>query len=255
MCLILLSYRQRPQYPFIFLSNRDEFYARPSSSASFWESHPSLLAGKDLEKAGTWLGITRQGRFSAVTNFRDPSSTKTGTLSRGELVRDYLLGEMPPEQYLNEIAKKKDQYNGFNLLVGNQDQLSYYSNHDNHIHTLKAGLYGVSNHLLDTPWPKVTRGKQLLSDLITSQKTVSIEKCLDLLSDKTPFKDEELPDTGISLKEERHLSPIFISTQAYGTRASTVILIDHLGRVTFVEKYYLFESQQWKKHQFQFFIS
>ena len=162
MCLILFAYEQHPEYRLVFAANRDEVYDRPTCSLAFWRDHPTILAGRDLQGHGTWLGITRTGRLAAVTNYRDPGRQKETAVSRGLLVRDFLLDTRSPEQYLNRISRIKDRYNGFNLLLGDRTELYYYSNRGDGMRRISAGLYGISNRLLDTPWPKVQKGKAKL---------------------------------------------------------------------------------------------
>ena len=255
MCLILFAYRQHPHYPLILLSNRDEFYNRPTAPASFWETAPEVLAGQDLQNEGTWLGITRQGRFAAVTNYRDPKSEKKTASSRGWLTRDFLNTSVTPQAYLEAVAQDGQAYSGFNLLVGDRETLWYYSNQGSGVQSLKPGIYGLSNHLLDTPWPKVEYGKTEFSKNLAPQELPPTETFLQILATSTPFPDEHLPDTGIGLAMERILSPLFIRTPTYGTRASTVLWIDQRDHVTFVEKSRVPDSKEWQTAHFQFEIT
>ncbi|MDZ7695110.1 MAG: NRDE family protein [Balneolaceae bacterium] len=243
MCLIAFSYQQHPSYDFIFIANRDEFYGRPTRPAQFWEDHHSLLAGKDLKEGGTWMGITERGRFSALTNYRNPSTRKEDAPSRGHLVLDYLKGGNPPELYLRRLHPKADKYNGFNLLVGAPGNLMYYSNKSNQATALDAGLYGLSNDVLDTSWPKTKQAKQQLSAVI-QQDEDSIDKdaLFEILQNEKQAADDQLPDTGIPKELERAVSPIFIKTEKYGTRSSTIVLISKEGEVTFEERRYKKEA-------------
>ncbi len=239
MCLLVLSYKQHPVYDLVFATNRDEFYGRDTRAAQFWDEEPSVLAGKDLQAGGTWLGVTKEGKFSALTNYRDPSLQKEDPPSRGHLVLNFLKGDQNPEQYLKDIDNNASQYNGFNLLVGNlaEDSLMYYSNQQQKLRKLEPGLYGLSNKLLDTPWPKVQKAKEELRK-ITGKEDISEEALFKLLKDHERAPDDQLPDTGISKELERAVSPIFIKTENYGTRNSTVILVDKNGEVTFEERRY-----------------
>lgn len=239
MCLLVFSYKQHPDYELIFATNRDEFYERPTRPAQFWDKYPAVLAGKDLEAGGTWLGITKEGRFSALTNYRDPSIQKEDPPSRGHLVLNYLKGDKKTDQYLQEVDKKANLYNGFNLLAGNlnKSKIMYYSNRQQEIKKLDAGLYGLSNKLLDTPWPKVQKAKNDLRSIINTGK-VTEEKLFNLLKNDQTAPDEDLPDTGIPQELEKAVSPIFIKTERYGTRNSTIILIDKSGHVLFEERRY-----------------
>lgn len=235
MCLIFVAVDAHPEYRIVIAANRDEFYDRPSAPASFWPDAPQLLAGKDLRSGGTWLGVTRTGRMAAVTNYRDPESIRAEAPSRGKLVADFLLGRDRPVPYLKEISAKAHRYNGFNLLVGQNENFYYYSNRARGIRALGTGIHGLSNHLLDTPWPKVEKGKQALRALLTGE-SICPEDLFHFLLDRTAAPDELLPDTGVGLEMERMLSPVFICSPGYGTRSSTVILLDRTGKVTFVEK-------------------
>lgn len=243
MCLLVFSYRQHPVYNFIFASNRDEFYGRPTRAASFWEEYPSILAGKDMKAGGTWMGITKGGDFSALTNYRDPSIQKENPPSRGHLVLNFLTNSNSPEEYLHHIDQKSEKYNGFNLLAGNLNQLMYYSNREKQLHNLSPGLYGLSNKLLDTPWPKVQKAKAELQSIVQSEE-IPVEALFDLLQYDLPAPDEQLPDTGIPKDLERAVSPIFIKTDTYGTRNSTVVLVDKSGKVTFEERRFKNGSQE-----------
>ncbi len=241
MCVIYFSYKQHPKYPFILLANRDEFYERPTQKAEFWQDYPNILAGRDLVGKGTWLGITKSGRFSAVTNFRDPNQEK-GTLSRGNLVADFLKQEICAEEYLSGIKSKVGKFTGFNLLVGeinsDRNELFYYSNRENKIVELEKGLYGLSNHLLDTPWEKVAHGKESFKKLIEGESLCK-EKFFELLSNKSLAKDEDLPETGIGYEREKVLSSIFIETPIYGTRCSTVLTFDKDFKSDFEERVFV----------------
>jgi uncharacterized protein with NRDE domain len=236
MCLLLMALNRHSAYPLILLANRDEYYERPSASARFWKEAPAVLAGKDLRAGGTWLGISRDGRIAAVTNYRDPSSMKADAPSRGRLVSGFLLGHREPLDYLDSLGKGAGRYNGFNLIVGEKGRLYWHSNRGQEAQLLKPGMYGLSNHLLDTPWPKVARGKNALARLLSLKADPSLEELFGILADRTIADDASLPHTGVDLEWERILSPIFIASPVYGTRSSTVLLIDAGNRVTFVEK-------------------
>lgn len=233
MCLIVFAYRIHPQYPLIVAANRDEFYRRPAAPATFWPDYPQVLAGTDLEHGGTWMGITRSGRFGAITNYRDPAAVRSNVRSRGALVRNFLIGTLSPTDYLAQAHAQRKDFNAFNLLVGSADELLYYSNRTGIIQSLAPGLYGLSNHLLDTPWPKVVAAKNALYNCLD----IPTSDCLFALlaNDQRP-PDELLPTTGVSLDWERTLSSIFIQSPDYGTRCSTVLLQDQSGLVTFIER-------------------
>jgi len=236
MCLILISHDQHPQYPLVIAANRDEYYSRPAQPACFWKKDPRLLAGCDLQAGGTWLGVDRQGRFAAVTNYRDPETNKAKTLSRGCLVIDFLQHGQSAKECLQEYRRKLHEYNGFNLLA--RDKTGFYclASRDGSLSSLNPGLYGCSNDLIDTPWPKVEKGKRELEQIITGRTTIDCEEIFELLSDRGGFADALLPDTGVGLDLERMLAPVFITSDDYGTRCSTVVLIDSGGKLTFIER-------------------
>lgn len=236
MCLILAAYDCHPEYFLIVAANRDEFYSRPSARAYFWEENPAVLAGKDLEHQGTWLGVTRRGRFAALTNYRDPASTRANARSRGMLVRDYLLTSVEPTDYIAAVNTVREEYNGFNLMVMNKKNMWYYSGRTGQTGKISPGIYGLSNHLLDTPWPKVVKGKNALRHTLEKAGEGLVENLFGLLSDREQAGDADLPQTGVSLEWERLLSSIFIQSEIYGTRSSTVLLIGRNGRVRFYER-------------------
>jgi len=235
MCLILFAWRSHALFPLVLAANRDEFYERPSAPASFWEEAPDLLAGRDLREGGTWLGITRSGKFAAVTNYRDPASLKPQAPSRGALVSGYLLGREGPQDYLDRIQQDADRFNGFNLFVGDSSDLFYFSNRGDR-RLLEPGVYGVSNGLLDTQWPKVERGKAAFRDLLDRKRELSPEPFFELLADRNRPPDASLPETGVGLEWERILSPLFIESPVYGTRSSTVLFVDRHGWATFEQR-------------------
>jgi len=235
MCLIVFSYKQHPKYDLILAANRDEEYARPTREAKFWDEYPDILAGKDIKAGGTWFGVTRGGSFAALTNFRDPTIQKENPPSRGHLVLNYLKSSKTPDEYLKQVDSEANRYMGFSLLVGTPRQLHYYSNQQQKILQLDSGLYGLSNHLLDTPWPKVQRAKQGLQELTKNEK-VSMEALFDLLTDDRQAPDDELPSTGVPREIEKKVSPVFIKGENYGTRCSTVLLLSKNGEVTFAER-------------------
>ncbi|MFZ5564590.1 MAG: NRDE family protein [Thermodesulfobacteriota bacterium] len=237
MCLIFIASQYHARYPLIIAANRDEFYDRPTAPVAFWDDYPHVAAGRDKKAGGTWLGITTGGRFAAVTNFRDPRHVNPDAPSRGGLVSDYLTGSLTPEKYLLNLQKEGRPYNGFNLVAGSLDDgVFYYSNREKRVRRISPGLHGLSNHLLDTPWPKVETGRQKIKSLLDGDKTFFPEDLLALLSDTAAPPDDRLPDTGVGLAWERVLSPMFIYSPDYGTRSSSVILVDADRRVRFVER-------------------
>jgi uncharacterized protein with NRDE domain len=238
MCLILIAFRTHPQYPLILAANRDEFYDRPTAPASFWETKPRILAGKDLKSGGTWLGISRKGRIAALSNFRDPRSVKDDSPSRGSLVTKFLLGAFPAAEYLEAMQQHAEDYNGFSMIFGDWQQLYIYSNKGAIAPRLQPGIHGLSNHLLDTPWPKVVHGKNALATVLAKGGEPPVEELFALLADSSMPADNLLPDTGIGLEWERLLAPLFISGPTYGTRSSTVLMIDQDAIASFFERTY-----------------
>lgn len=237
MCLILFAWQTHPEIPLIVAANRDEELDRPTAPARFWEDRPGILAGRDLVGGGTWMGVTQGGRFAALTNYRDPSESREGKESRGHLVADYLTGNLSPRSYLEQAADKGDRFPGFNLLVGNREELWYFSNRKEGVSRVTPGIHGLSNAFLDTPWPKVIRGKEGMAACI-HQDQPDPSCFFEVLADSEPAPDPELPDTGVGLELERGLSPALIRLPGYGTRASTVLTMGREGKVFFTERTY-----------------
>ncbi|WP_010093898.1 NRDE family protein [Ornithinibacillus scapharcae] len=253
MCLILFQFQQHSNYKLVLAANRDESYNRPTAPAQFWEDEPNVLAGRDLLQMGTWLGISTSGRFAGLTNYRHPDHFKSGKLSRGEIVTNFLIGNETSYEYLHKQVKRKDDYVGYNILVGSPNELKYYSNVEDKIIKVQPGIHGLSNHFLDTPWPKVEIGKKKLQSYLEQVETVDPEELFSILADSEEASVDELPDTGIGLELERKLSSMFIKMPDYGTRCSTVLTIDHDNNVTFIER--TFESGSIKNEEkFEFQI-
>jgi len=241
MCLLIFAHQVYPGYPLVLAANRDEFYARETAPSAFWPEHPNLLAGKDLQAGGTWMGVTRQGRFAAITNYRDPAATGEAPRSRGELTLDFLSGSATPSIYLSEIAKRASEYAGFSLLLGDGKYLWHFSNR----HTvcgctpispemLRPGIYGLSNAKLNTPWPKVELGKQHLTQLLDSGPPEH-EALLGLINDRQQACAEALKLQGMETEMEQVLSAQFIQAGEYGTRSSTTMWIDDTGALNWRE--------------------
>ena len=239
MCLILFSYQTHPAYRLVLAANRDEFYNRPTAAMAYWKDHPDVLAGRDLKGGGTWLGVTRTGRIAAITNYRDPAALMQNAPSRGILIRDFLTGNSSPQHYLAEVSKIGARYNGFNLIAGDTSGLYYYSNRSSGVQQLKPGIYGISNHLMDTAWPKVQRGKALLQHQLNGHEKIDIEKIWEILADRSRPVDAELPNTGVGLQWERILSPLFITSPDYGTRCTSIVLMEYSGQITFTERTFI----------------
>ncbi|MBR9916238.1 NRDE family protein [bacterium] len=239
MCLIAFSYKTHPRYKLIVAANRDEFYQRPTRKAQFWteEGLPNILAGRDLKANGTWMGVSKSGKWGALTNYRDPSNIKENAPTRGDLVLDFLKSGVSEQEYIQEIQTKSEEYNGFNLLIGNKDSLFHFSNENNLIMEVKPGIHGVSNALLDTPWPKLDHAKKALAE-VTAKEDFSKEDLFNILTNSETAPDNKLPSTGIPYEWEKAVSSIFIKTDNYGTLCSTLLLADYEGNAEFTERRY-----------------
>lgn len=236
MCLIAFAIDSHPDYSLILAANRDEYRARPTDPAGYWTDTPYLLAGRDRQAGGTWLGVTTGGKLAAVTNYRDPGQQVAAAPSRGRLVTDY-LGDlsMTADQLTRHLVQHADRYDGFNLLYGTISDLQYFTNRGGSSGAVQPGIHTLSNHLLDSAWPKAVTAKERLTRILEGP-TFSVEDLIQAMTDPAPFEDHQLPDTGIGLERERFLSPLFISGQNYGTRSTSVILAGRDGSVTFVEQ-------------------
>jgi uncharacterized protein with NRDE domain len=260
MCLILFAYRldyqQQAKLPLLVAANRDEYHSRAAQPARFWPELPQILAGRDLQGGGTWLGINRNGRFAAVTNFREPGVT-TGEHSRGELCIDFLCGSQSAAAYTEQISDNADRYGGFNLLLWDGGQLRYYSN-QNHSRqdragrALEPGIYGMSNGYLDEAWPKVVSGKRALQQALATPTVMA--QSLEILADRSQPRDQHLPDTGVGLGLERLLAPRFILSEIYGTRVSTVLSLSADNNVHFVEQSFDADGAHSGRVEFEFSV-
>jgi uncharacterized protein with NRDE domain len=257
MCLIFLSLHQHPNYKLIVAANRDEFYARNTAAAGWWKDHPQIVGGRDLEAVkpdgtcGTWMAMNKNGRLAMVTNYRDINNIRPDAPSRGHLVTDFLLGDDPPKKYLERLEKTAKEYNGFNLLVGSAEELYYFSNYKTGIEKIEKGFHGLSNALLDTPWPKVKEGKEKMSRLFASEKIEAANLFDGLFNDRIA-PDDQLPDTGVGLERERMLSAMFIKSPNYGTRCSTVVTVDQNNKVEFTERVYDLKTFEFEEKAFSF---
>ncbi len=235
MCLILFALNEHPKYPLVLLANRDEYFNRPTLYAHPWEEHREVIAGLDQTAGGTWLGITKKNRFAAITNYRDPQRLHPDAQSRGALTKNFLTGTQPPGSYIEGIKTKDHSYNGYNLLLSSSPgQMTHYSNITSQTTILDNGIHGLSNHLLDTQWPKVQNGIRSLSRIL-SGKTIDPEQLFKIMLNNKPASNDKLPSTGIDKNLEQKLSSMFINIPGYGTRCTTLLLIDRHNQVTFHE--------------------
>lgn len=239
MCLILFAFKASAAYPLVVAANRDESYTRPTAAAAFWRDHPQVYGGRDLDMGGAWMGLTRSGRFAAVTNFRDGYPKGTAPRSRGDLAGGYLTTEVDAVTYLHRVVARQSEYAGFSTLAGDRDGLWYLSNYGNGVQAIAPGVHGLSNHLLDTPWPKVSDGRRELAALLASDTPwlPLSEQLFAMLADRTVAAENALPNTGVGMAREKQLGPKFIAVDdLYGTRASTVIIVHANGEAYYAER-------------------
>jgi len=227
MCLILVAWKTSKEHPLVVAANRDEFHARPASPAAFWDDRPGILAGRDLEARGTWMGVSRAGRFAAVTNFRDPSERRTTARSRGELVSGFLASDEPPEAFLARLAPRAADYNGFNLIAGDGRSLWCFSTREGRPREVAPGIHGLSNHVLDEPWPKVVRARAAMEQALRDADPFAAMEAA--MASTEPADDDALPETGVGLEWERRLAPALITGADYGTRSTTLLRVGRDG--------------------------
>ncbi len=234
MCLIVVAWQARADLPLVVAANRDEWRDRSAEPAAWWPAHPDLLAGRDLQAGGTWLGVTRNGRFAAVTNFRDPAERRTTARSRGSLVTDFLLGEEAPARFLSNLSARARDYNGFNLILGDGATLFYYGSREDLARPIEPGVHALSNHLLDEPWPKVVNGRLAMEAALADDDPQPA--LFELLSDTAGAPDARLPRTGVGIEWERRLAAALITGADYGTRCSTVVAVSADGIISLEER-------------------
>lgn len=237
MCTVLFALNKHPNYKLIVAANRDEFKARNTAPLGWWEDQPNIIGGRDLEGGGTWMGMSKNGRFATLTNYREIPQKFENAPTRGTLVSDFLNGEMSPRAYLKALEASGQIYNGFNIVFGENSDWFHYSNRADRATQLAAGIHGVSNAVLNTPWPKVEKGKNQLHQIMQTP-IITSENFLPILTDRTIYPDNLLPNTGVSLEWERELSSINVVSPKYGTRVSTVIMVDQKNHVTYHERTY-----------------
>lgn len=251
MCLIVFAHQVHPEYPLIVVANRDENYQRPTQPADWWPFQPPLLAGKDLQAGGTWMGVSAEGRWSAVTNYRE-AVKDLAPRSRGTLTVDFLQDQnVTAPEYVKQVAGQGAEYGGFNLLAGDSEQLAYCSNRGGKPQLLASGVYTLSNHLLNTPWPKCEQARFKLEHQLRLEK-LTVEGLMEVLSDRTAYDDHHLPHTGVGIAMERLLSPPFIVSDSYGTRSTTVLLRSKHNEVVFAEQNYVAGKKAGSLRIFQF---
>ena len=239
MCLILFALHAHPKYKLVLAANRDEFFNRETQFAHFWDNDKNILAGKDMASGGTWMGMHSKGRFIAITNYRNPEREITNPTSRGSISREFLTYSESTSEFIGRISGIRQQFNGYNLLLSDNSfqNIVHYSNITDKTHIINKGIHGLSNALLDSPWPKVELGKKYLTEAISSP-TFQPEDLISILKNRDAAPDHLLPHTGISTDLEKKLSPVFISMKGYGTRCSTALLVDKKNEVSFLEVSY-----------------
>lgn len=250
MCLAVIAWQSHPDYPLVVVANRDEFYARSTRPVSWWGQSVALLAGRDEEAGGTWLGITRAGRIALLTNVRSPSERNPHAPSRGLIAVEALQSTQSPAAWLRSQAQRLAGFNGFNLLVADAQgagraapNLVYFTNRRKQgPRPLAPGIYGLSNAFLDTPWPKVTRAVGRIACALANR--VDADALLAIMADRQPVRDSELPSTGVPLDWERALAPIQIRAHGYGTRSTTVLTVRRDGVVSFFERSFVLEAAE-----------
>lgn len=236
MCILLVAHDTHPDYSLVLAANRDEAYDRPAAPAAFWDDAPDVLAGRDLQEGGTWLGVTLTGRWAALTNFREPAARRENAPSRGGLVARFLRGSETAGGFVRDLACGAAAYNGFSLFCGVGGEMAFFSNRGASPRLLPPGLYGLSNGPIETPWPKVELGRAGLGRLLRNAPPLDEEAVFALLGDTSRPGDSELPDTGVGLAIERALSPVFVATERYGTRCSTLLVVERTGGVLLRER-------------------
>ncbi len=235
MCLITFAYKTHPDYPFVLAANRDEFHKRPAKPVHLWDSEPPIIAGKDLKAGGTWMGLNAKGHIAALTNYRKLSEFKENAPSRGEIVTRFLQSYDNISAILEQIRQTADLYNGFNLIAGSIDDLYYITNKKDEIQSVEPGYHTVSNAFLNTPWPKSEWARNQLQSTMKNG-VPDEEEIFRFLLDTRRYPMEKLPETGLPEDLEKAVSSVFIQTENYGTRCSSVIYMDTNGEITFVER-------------------
>jgi uncharacterized protein with NRDE domain len=254
MCLLLCSYKSNPDYPLILAANRDELHSRPAAEAQFWNDEPSVLAGRDLQAGGTWLGITKHGRIAAVTNYHDKTLSPLSPKSRGSLVSDFLKSDSTPREYAEHIIQSGHSYQGFTLVFGTVNDQYHNTNSMNEYGQITPGIHGLSNRILNEKSFKVVKGKEDLRSLSAKPDSVSCDALFSLLGDRTRAPAPELTSHDDTSEEEGSYSSIFIVGKESGTRCSTAILIDNKGNVRFSEKTFSPEGIPIKTVQYEFVL-
>lgn len=251
MCLIVLALRSHAQYPFVLAANRDEYFERQSSQAEWWPNAPGILGGRDLEGGGTWMGVTTNGRLSAVTNYRERLARSPTARSRGELVSQFLCSDASCTSYAAHVATRASSYSGYSLLtatgIGSSACEIWIGSNRTSASTTRVsrGIFGLSNGAPNAPWFKLVRARHGLEGALhaTNLECTSLaQTLLKLLSDPSMADASELPATGLEPELERKLSAIFVRMPDFGTRTSTILIVDYRGAAFFIERTFDLEN-------------
>jgi len=237
MCVLFVANKVCDQYPLIIIANRDEFHNRPTAKLHRWPDS-AIIAGQDLEANGTWLGVNHSGKIAALTNIRNAKYLKTAAPSRGQLVTDYLTSTKNDQQFSQQLGQHASLYSGFNLLYGTIDQLYAFNNISGIVEPLGEGVHGLSNAALNDPWPKIKRGTAQLTTYLEQTETPAPDELVSLMQNNQAAPDNHLPQTGVELELERLLAPIFITSEQYGTRSTSILLFDRRNQLTMAEYSY-----------------
>ena len=237
MCLIIFSWRPEAKHPLVMLSNRDEFYKRPTAEAHFWKDNPDIFGGRDEVAWGSWLALNKSGRLAAVTNYRK-WPVPAANISRGQLVEGYLNSQHPTDEFMQSIEDNANQYSGFNFLAGDVNNLYYYSNFGSSFQKVEPGIYGISNELIDSPWPKLVKAKDAVSRALNTDNYATPSTLLSIMQDTEIAPDHLLPITGIGIEGERLRSSAFIASDDYGTRNTSILIFNRNNEVYWHEQTY-----------------
>lgn len=252
MCLLVLAWQIHPRYRLVVAANRDEFHERPAAALAPWAAPHDMLAGRDLRAGGTWLALDRRRRFGVVTNYRELQRPRPGAPSRGGLIPEYMAADASAEAYFGALSGHAQEYSGFNLLLSDGHALWYGSNRATPFaRELPPAVYGLSNEALDTPWPKLTRVRAGLQGWLGEGPDAPVEALFSLLADRTRADDATLPDTGLERHWERVLSAPFVQDPGYGTRCSTVLLLEPAGGCYLAERRFDPKGAQVGETEFQ----
>ncbi len=249
MCLVAFSWKVQEEYPLLISANRDEFFDRPTAQLHQWEN--GIIAGRDLQGGGTWMGFHPDGKWALLTNYRDFTHPSKGIISRGKLVQNYLEGNLPAKAYLETVYSESKSYDGFNLLVSDGEKLYCFSNYTDQILEIQPGIHGLSNGLINDPWPKVNLAKRQLTEVLSAE--ITHENLLEILKSTEAHRPEILPKTGVSEQMEIGLSPQLIRMKPnYGTVSSTAVIQNRQGEIQITERTFDWDYSNFTDQSIQF---